>query len=127
VPAPAGAITGMLPLYLLKLGVGALPGFAPLAVVYVLVIAFLMVSELPIYAAKTLGTRVTRDKVLWVFLGIVLFVSLITNFTFETLAAITLAYLAMIPWSVRHYKALDRAWNDSRASKQSNSANDAKI
>jgi CDP-diacylglycerol---serine O-phosphatidyltransferase len=127
VPAPAGAITGMLPLYLLKLGVGTVPGFAPLSVVYVLVIAFLMVSELPIYAAKTLGTRVTRDKVLWVFLGIVLFVSLITNFTFETLAAITLAYLAMIPWSVRHYKALDRAWNDSRANKQSNSANDAKI
>jgi CDP-diacylglycerol---serine O-phosphatidyltransferase len=118
VPAPAGAITGMLPLYLLKLGLGVLPGFALLSVVYVLVIAFLMVSELPIYAAKTFGTHVTRDKVLWVFLAIVLFVSLITNFTFETLAAMTGAYLAMIPWSVRHYKALERAWNDSQQSEQ---------
>jgi CDP-diacylglycerol--serine O-phosphatidyltransferase len=110
VPAPAGAITGMLPLYLLKLGLGEVPGFAPLSVVYVLVVAFLMVSELPIYAGKTLGTRVTRDKVLWVFLGMVGFVTLVVNFTFETLAALTLAYLALIPWSVRRYRALDAAW-----------------
>ena len=32
VPAPAGAITGMLPLYLLKLGFGDVPGFVPFSV-----------------------------------------------------------------------------------------------
>ena len=48
-----------------------------------------MVSELPIYAGKTLGTSVTRDKVLFVFLAIVLFVTLVVNFTFVTLAVIT--------------------------------------
>jgi CDP-diacylglycerol---serine O-phosphatidyltransferase len=116
VPAPAGAITGMLPLYLLKLGFGDVPGFVPFSVAYVLVIAFLMVSELPIYAGKTLGTSVTRDKVLFVFLAIVLFVTLVVNFTFVTLAVITLIYLLLIPLSVRRYRALDRAWNESRLS-----------
>ncbi len=116
VPAPAGAITGMLPLYLLKLGFGDVPGFVPFSVAYVLVIAFLMVSELPIYAGKTLGTSVTRDKVLFVFLAIVLFVTLVVNFTFVTLAVITLIYLLLIPLSVRRYRSLDRAWNESRLS-----------
>ncbi|MFI5012222.1 MAG: CDP-alcohol phosphatidyltransferase family protein [Hyphomicrobiales bacterium] len=114
VPAPAGAITGMLPLYLVKLGLGDVPGFVPVSVGYVLLIAFLMVSELPIYAGKTLGTRVTRDKVLFVFLAIVLFITLVVNFTFETLAAITLAYLALIPLSVRRYRDLDRAWKEAQ-------------
>ena len=117
IPAPAGAITGMLPLYLLKLGFGDLPGFAPVSVFYVLAIAFLMVSELPIYAGKTLGTRVTRDKVLWVFLAIILFITLVVNFTFETLTVVTLLYLALIPVSVRRYRALDRDWKASLAQK----------
>ena len=114
IPAPLGAITGMLPLYFLKLGFGEVPGFVPLAVAYVLVIAFLMVSEVPIYAGKTLGTSVTRDKVLFVFLAIVLFVTLVVNFTFVTLAVISLIYLALIPLSVRRYRSLDRAWNETR-------------
>ncbi len=118
VPAPAGAITGMLPLYLLKLGFGDVPGFVPFSVAYVLVIAFLMVSELPIYAGKTLGTSVTRDKVLFVFLAIVLFITLVVNFTFVTLAVITLIYLLLIPLSVRRYRSLDRAWKESHLSRQ---------
>jgi CDP-diacylglycerol--serine O-phosphatidyltransferase len=113
VPAPAGAITGMLPLYVLKLGFGDLPGFVPLSVGYVLVVAFLMVSELPVYAGKTLGTSVTRDKVLFVFLAAVLFVTLVVNFTFVTLAVLTVIYLALIPVSVRRYRSLDRAWREA--------------
>jgi len=115
IPAPAGAITGMLPLYLVKLGLGQVPGFVPASVAYVLMIAFLMVSVLPIYAGKTLGTRVTREKVLFVFLAIVLFVTLVVNFTFATLTAVTLAYLALIPWSVRHHRALERAYDETRS------------
>jgi CDP-diacylglycerol--serine O-phosphatidyltransferase len=114
VPAPAGAITAMLPLYLVKLGLGDLPGFVPLSVAYVLGVAFLMVSVLPIYAGKTLGTSLTREKVLFVFLAIVLFVTLVINFTFATLTAVTLAYLALIPWSLRHYRALERAYIETR-------------
>jgi CDP-diacylglycerol--serine O-phosphatidyltransferase len=109
VPAPAGAITGMLPLYLVKLGLGELPGFVPLSVAYVLAIAFLMVSMLPVYAGKTLGTSLTREKVLFVFLATVLFVTMVVNFTFATLTFVTLAYLALIPWSVQRYRNLERA------------------
>jgi len=109
--------TGIPAPYLLKLGFGDLPGFAPVSVFYVLAIAFLMVSELPIYAGKTLGTRVTRDKVLWVFLAIILFITLVVNFTFETLTVMTLLYLALIPVSLRRYRALDRDWKASLAQK----------
>src|SRR5215213_4583004 len=42
VPAPAGALTSLLPLYLSFLGVPMGPAMAPLALVYVLVIAFLL-------------------------------------------------------------------------------------
>src|SRR5919202_5232741 len=42
-PAPAGAITALLPIYLHFLGVPVGPAAAPLALVYVLLIAFLMV------------------------------------------------------------------------------------
>jgi len=37
------------------------------------------------------------------------------------------AYLAMIPWSVRHYRALERAWNDSLASGEPAPPTDAEI
>jgi CDP-diacylglycerol--serine O-phosphatidyltransferase len=86
-----------------------------LSIVYVLAIAFLMVSVLPIYAGKTLGTSLTREKVLFVFLAIVLFVTLVVNFTFATLTAVTLAYLALIPWSVRRYRALERAYLEAQS------------
>ena len=55
----------------------------------------------------------TRDKVLWVFLAIILFITLVVNFTFETLAVVTLLYLALIPVSVRRYRSLDRDWKAS--------------
>jgi CDP-diacylglycerol--serine O-phosphatidyltransferase len=106
----------------MKLDLGDLPGFAVISVIYVLAIAFLMVSELPIYAGKTLGTQVTRDKVLWVFLAIVLLVTLIANFTFETLTVITLAYLALIPWSIQRYRKLDNAWNRASAERSETKA-----
>jgi CDP-diacylglycerol--serine O-phosphatidyltransferase len=38
-------------------------------------------------------------------------------FTFETLAVVTLLYLALIPVSVRRYRALDRDWKASLAQK----------
>ena len=51
VPAPAGAITVLLPIYLAFLGVPKPP--ALLTALYTLLIAFLMVSRLPVFSGKT--------------------------------------------------------------------------
>ncbi len=107
-PAPAGAITAMLPLYLQFIGVpvaeyGALP-----VGLYILFIAFLTISRIPCYAGKTLGTRVPRDKVLPIFVAVVVVAGLLFAYPFEVLALVVVAYLALIPLSVARYRKLER-------------------
>src|SRR5271165_2267144 len=62
IPAPAGAITVLLPIYVYFLGmpVTVIP---QVTFVYTLAIAFLMVSRLPVYSGKRLGIRVPPDLV----------------------------------------------------------------
>src|ERR1700676_4743788 len=70
IPAPAGAITVLLPVYVHFLGLPRLSFVAPVTLVYTLAIAFLMVSRLPVYSGKRVGTRVAPDMVLLVFIGV---------------------------------------------------------
>src|SRR5919107_4985677 len=65
--APAGAICSLLPIYLYFLGVPVGPTVAPLALLYTLGIAFLMVSTVPTDSGKTMGARVPRHWVLPIF------------------------------------------------------------
>jgi CDP-diacylglycerol--serine O-phosphatidyltransferase len=107
-PAPAGAITAMLPLYLQFIGVpvadyGALP-----VGLYILFIAFLTISRIPCYAGKTLGTRVPRDRVLPIFVAVVVVAGLLFAYPFEVLSLIVVAYLALIPLSAARYRKLER-------------------
>src|SRR5215472_3095294 len=51
VPAPAGAVTALLPIYLAFLGISKPP--ATLTAAYTLLIAFLMMSRLPVFSGKT--------------------------------------------------------------------------
>ena len=63
-PAPAGAITVLLPVYMHFLDVPQVTVIPQVTFVYTLAIAFLMVSRLPVYSGKRLGTRVPPDLVL---------------------------------------------------------------
>lgn len=103
VPAPAGALTVLLPIYLDFSGLDVPFVTAHLAIGYVIVIALLMVSRIPTFSGKKLG-RIRRDLVLPLLVALVVFVGLIVSFPFEMLAALSLVYLATIPlgW---------RAWN----------------
>jgi len=108
-PAPAGAITAMLPVYLHMIGVpvqeyGALP-----VGIYILFIAFLTISRIPCYAGKTLGTRIPRAQVLPIFVAVVIVAGLLFAYTFEVLTVVVVAYLALIPVSVARYRKLERA------------------
>ena len=104
VPAPAGAITVLLPIYVYFLGA---PAWAPITFLYTLLIAFLMVSRLPVFSGKRLGTRVPREMVLPVFVVVVLFVALLLSYPWIVLTLGTLGYLGCLPvgfWSYRRFE-----------------------
>jgi CDP-diacylglycerol--serine O-phosphatidyltransferase len=106
-PAPAGAVTGLLPVFL-HLSLFSVPNIRaliPLEVGYVLVIAFLMASQVPHFSGKSIG-RVPREYVAVVLFGLAAGVLLLANFPMETLVALSLAYLASIPFSIRRFQKL---------------------
>jgi CDP-diacylglycerol--serine O-phosphatidyltransferase len=106
--APAGAITVLLPIYLHFLGVPVGATAAPFAVVYVVFIAFMMVSTIPTYSGKTMGKHVPRHWVLPIFVLTVAFFGLLVSFPFQVLAIGTVLFLATIPLGFARYRHLDR-------------------
>lgn len=114
-PAPAGAITAMLPLYLHFIGVPVQDYGAVPVGLYILFIAFLTISRIPCYAGKTLGTRIPRDRVLPIFVAVVVVAGLLFAYPFEVLALIVIAYLALIPLSAARYRKLDREYEAAAA------------
>jgi len=108
-PAPAGALTSMLPLYLSFLGFPVGAAVAPLALVYLLGLAFLMVSTIPVYSGKTIGLKVPRHWVLPIFVLSAAVFGLLVNFPWEMLTGITVVFLGSIPLSVVRYRQLERA------------------
>ena len=108
-PAPAGAVTSLLPVYLFFVGVPIVKLVSPLIALYLLALAFLMVSTIPTYSGKTLGTRIPRTLVLPLFVLAVAVVALLVSFPFEVLTLVTLAYLGLIPFGYMRYQALARS------------------
>lgn len=116
-PAPAGAIVVLLPLYL-NLSVFGMPNdprFAPFEIVYALIIAFLMVSRIPHFSGKKIG-RVPREWVIAVLFGVAVTVLLVATFPMEMLVVLTLAYLCLVPFSIRRYRAYVEAEQRAAAS-----------
>ncbi|RWO27931.1 CDP-diacylglycerol--serine O-phosphatidyltransferase [Mesorhizobium sp.] len=103
VPAPAGAVLVMLPLYLyfLRLGVEPSRPAAFIAAGFTVLIAFLLVSRLPVYSGKSL--KVPGDKVLPIILGVVLYILLLMTYPWYTLTASVAGYLLFLPLSIRAY------------------------
>jgi CDP-diacylglycerol--serine O-phosphatidyltransferase len=108
-PAPAGAIVVLLPVYLEFLGMPRTIVAIALALLYAMGIALLMISRLPTWSGKRMGSRVPRDQVIMVFVLMVLFAALLISYPWEVLAGGTLPYLAAIPFALAHYRRLERA------------------
>ena len=106
VPAPAGAITVLLPIYLAFLGLPKPP--AMLTAFYTLLIAFLMVSRLPVFSGKSVGTRVPPEMVLPVFVAVVLFVALLIGYPWYILSAGSMLFLASLPLGWKSYRDHER-------------------
>lgn len=107
-PAPAGALTVLLPIYLFLIDLPLPAGSALVQAAYVLFIAFMMVSRIPTYAGKTIGTRVPRAFVVPLFILVVGAVAILTVMPFEVMAVIVLIYLLCIPLMVQRYRRLER-------------------
>jgi len=103
VPAPAGAVLVLLPAYLGFLGIEMTPAFAWLASAYTVLVAFLLISKLPVYSGKSEGSHIRRDVVIPLILGVVVYAWLLATYTWITMATTALLYLAYLPFSVRAY------------------------
>src|SRR5438128_7434028 len=101
VPAPAGAITVLLPIYLAFLGMPTAP--AVLTTLYTLLIAVLMVSRLPVFSGKTVRMRVPPELVLPVFVAVVFFIALLIGYPWHILSAGSVLYLLSLPVGWKSY------------------------
>jgi CDP-diacylglycerol--serine O-phosphatidyltransferase len=102
VPAPAGAITVLLPIYLAFLGLPKLPSI--LTALYTLLIAFLMVSRLPVFSGRTVRMRVPPELVLPVFVSVIFFIALLIAYPWHILSAGSVLYLASLPVGWKSYR-----------------------
>ncbi|PZR44137.1 MAG: CDP-diacylglycerol--serine O-phosphatidyltransferase, partial [Stutzerimonas stutzeri] len=110
VPAPAGAMLVLLPVYLGFLGLAPSPLFAYLASGYTVLIGFLLVSRLPVWSGKSEGSRIRRDLVLPGILLVVLYVATLMSFTWETMVVTVVAYLATLPFGARSWQRKYGGW-----------------
>jgi CDP-diacylglycerol--serine O-phosphatidyltransferase len=103
VPAPAGAVLVMLPVYLGFLGLELNVVTALAASAYTVVVGLLLVSSLPVFSGKSSGSKVRGDIVMPLILVAVFYVLMLFTFTWQTMTATAIAYLAFLPFSVKLY------------------------
>ncbi|MBD8553081.1 CDP-diacylglycerol--serine O-phosphatidyltransferase [Rhizobium sp. CFBP 8762] len=111
VPAPAGAMLVLLPVYLNLLGVAPdrLVGF--ISAGYTALIGFLLISRLPVWSGKSEGNRIRRDLVLPVMLGVVLYVATLMAYSWETLVVTAIGYLSTLPFGARAWQKKYGTWS----------------
>ena len=103
VPAPAGAGLVMLPVYLGFIGLPHTPAVPIVASIYVIVIAVLVVSRLPVFSGKDVAYAIRRDLVMPLILALVFYVLLLASFMWETLTLTAAAFIISLLFSTRAY------------------------
>ena len=109
-PAPAGAVVALLPLYLHLSSLDIVPmgrAAVPFEIAFVLAVAGLMASPLPHFSGKSIG-RVPREYVILVLFLVAVLVLLAATFPMEMMAVLTLAYVGLIPFSIRSHRGFAR-------------------
>jgi CDP-diacylglycerol--serine O-phosphatidyltransferase len=75
---------------------------------YTVLIAFLMVSRLPVFSGKTVRMRVPPEMVLPVFVSVVFFVALLIGYPWHILSTGSVLYLLSLPWGWKTYRDHER-------------------
>lgn len=114
VPSPAGAVCALLPINLALTGMIE-PGkeVAVVVAIYTVIVGLLMVSSVPTFSGKKLGSRIRRDLVLPLFVIVVLIVALVVSYPFELLSIGAIVYLLAIPVGVAAWRRLAAATPDT--------------
>jgi CDP-diacylglycerol---serine O-phosphatidyltransferase len=102
VPAPAGALLVMMPLYVSFLLSDGLLVPAPLTAVWVLFIGVLMISRIPTYSFKLM--TISRRNVPFFLLGAVVLIAAVLTYLWATLVVMGCIYMAGIYWAWREKK-----------------------
>ncbi|MFJ6322436.1 MULTISPECIES: CDP-diacylglycerol--serine O-phosphatidyltransferase [unclassified Rhizobium] len=103
VPAPAGAMLVLLPVYLGFLGLTPDRTFAYWGAAYTVLIGFLLVSRLPVWSGKTGGNGIRRDLVLPMMLGLMVYVALLMSYTWHVMVVTVVVYLLSLPLGARSW------------------------
>ncbi len=127
VPAPAGALIVLLPVYLAQLGLPSPPLGTAFAIVFCVAVGILMVSRLPTYSGKKAGQRIAREWVAPLFVGAIVAVGLLVSYPWEVLALVSIGYLVMLPLAYWRYGQLkaehDRQTEEDAASPSDEASN----
>ena len=109
-PAPAGAIVGLLPLYLhlSAVSIADIRIPVPVEIAYVILIAFLMASRIPHFSGKKIG-RIPREYFMVVLFGIAAALLLLATFPMEMMIVLSLCYMGTIPFAIRRFQRYERA------------------
>ena len=121
VPAPSGALVVLLPVTLYLIGLVPQQQYVAFGVIcYTVFISLLMVSRIPTYSGKTLGSKVRRDFVFPILVGFVIYVALTVSFPVTMLASLTTLYLFSIPFACRSWIWHKRQENEEQNSVEAN-------
>lgn len=101
VPAPAGAIIVLLPVYFGFLGLEPGRTVALAASVFTVLVGFLLISRLPVWSGKSFALNVRREFALPMMLVAALSVALLASYTWHMMIAGSLLYIASLPVGAR--------------------------
>ncbi len=111
IPAPAGAITVLLPFYVDGLGIIAVREFPLFIALYTLAMAFLLVSTIPTFSGKLMGERIRGELLLPILTAVAALIGLLVTYPYLTLTVATLIYLVTVPISYRRYQTKQKEWD----------------
>ena len=109
IPAPAGALLAISPMFPGFLGLvsdGA--AIAPAVLPWVALVALGMISRLPTFSGKKLTRRIPREWVLPLLAGIVLSLVLLIAFPWTMMTLAVIAYVASLPFAWKSYRRLQK-------------------
>lgn len=106
VPAPAGAMVALLPVYIYLLGLPKSDYFSLFVAIFTVIVGLLMVSNIPTFSGKNIGQRIPRDVAMPLILIFVILVAVLLSYPWGTLIVASVTYLVFIPFSFSQYKKL---------------------
>ncbi len=123
IPAPAGALLAISPMFLGFLGLaqhGAV--LAPVIAVWVALVALGMISRLPTFSGKRLTRRIPREWVLPLLAALVLTSVLLIAFPWHMMTLAAVAYVISLPLAWKSWKRLAQAHEQELATEPEETA-----